>query len=212
MPPPLWRPDARSEVSFRRAVRAAPAGPAPRRQRAPPTRATNARRPQAVIALFSDFEHEPHLVITRRGSGVGRTLSADQRCSSSHRTAAVLQLKHHAGQLALCGGGYDEKTDATLMDTALREAREEVRPRLAGRCPPPVALTQIGLPGEEDELEIVGALDRSFVTPASNFRVVPFVGMIQARPRRAPPRPHPRERSPGRSHRSGPLPRGSPRG
>ena len=55
----------------------------------------------AVLALVSETDND--IILTRR----------------------PLSLRHHAGQVALPGGRAEE-TDDTIVDTALREAREEV--------------------------------------------------------------------------------------
>jgi 8-oxo-dGTP pyrophosphatase MutT (NUDIX family) len=67
-------------------------------------------------------------------------------------------LKRHAGEISFPGGRRDP-TDADLLDTALREAEEE-----------------IGL--ARDRVEILGALPPTptFVT---NYAIYPFVGMIK---------------------------------
>lgn len=58
-------------------------------------------RSSAVLALISEEGND--IVLTRR----------------------PLSLRHHAGQVAL-PGGRAENTDETIVDTALREAHEEV--------------------------------------------------------------------------------------
>ena len=58
-------------------------------------------RSSAVLALISEERND--IVLTRR----------------------PLSLRHHAGQVAL-PGGRAENTDETIVDTALREAHEEV--------------------------------------------------------------------------------------
>ena len=58
-------------------------------------------RSSAVLALVSETDND--IILTRR----------------------PLSLRHHAGQVALPGGRAEE-TDDTIVDTALREAREEV--------------------------------------------------------------------------------------
>lgn len=60
-------------------------------------------REAAVLAAFMDVGGVPHLLLTMRSSA----------------------LKHHPGQIAFPGGKRDPE-DATLTDTALREAREEI--------------------------------------------------------------------------------------
>ncbi|HLP14950.1 MAG TPA: CoA pyrophosphatase [Bacteroidota bacterium] len=66
-------------------------------------------------------------------------------------------VEHHKGQISFPGGRADH-SDASLMATALREAREE-----------------IGL--AEDRVRIIGSLDQVW-TP-SGFLITPFVGIIK---------------------------------
>jgi 8-oxo-dGTP pyrophosphatase MutT (NUDIX family) len=90
----------------------------------------------AVLApLYVDSAGELHAVFTRRRD----------------------DLKRHPGEISFPGGRQDP--GETLMETALREAHEEV-----------------GLPPEA--VEIVGALAPvgTFVT---NYRIYPFVGLIE---------------------------------
>jgi 8-oxo-dGTP pyrophosphatase MutT (NUDIX family) len=67
-------------------------------------------------------------------------------------------LRRHPGEISFPGGRRDER-DASLWDTALREAQEE-----------------IGLP--PDAVEVLGALQPTptFVT---NYSIYPFVGLIE---------------------------------
>ncbi|QHT71034.1 CoA pyrophosphatase [Rhodocytophaga rosea] len=67
----------------------------------------------------------------------------------------------HSGQVSLPGGRREE-SDQTLIETALREAKEEI-----GIIP--------------RQIEILGALTELYV-PASNFLVLPVVGSIRQRP------------------------------
>jgi len=72
-------------------------------------------------------------------------------------TKRTQEVKDHKGQISFPGGVYQEE-DETLVNTALREATEE-----------------IGLmPGD---VEILGELD-DFVTQASNYIISPYVGLI----------------------------------
>jgi len=66
-------------------------------------------------------------------------------------------LADHAGQISFPGGSI-ESGDDSLMETALREAEEEIdlSPKL---------------------VEVVGELEEMYIPP-SNFRVSPFVGLL----------------------------------
>jgi 8-oxo-dGTP pyrophosphatase MutT (NUDIX family) len=66
----------------------------------------------------------------------------------------------HQGQIAFPGGKYEAALDASLADTALREAEEEIA---LGR----------------EHVEIVGRLD-GVGTMASQFVITPFVGLLDA--------------------------------
>jgi 8-oxo-dGTP pyrophosphatase MutT (NUDIX family) len=82
-------------------------------------------------------------------------------------TRRAQHLRAHKGEVAFPGGRQDE--GETLMDAALREAREEI------------ALdTQL--------VEIVGELD-PLATVSSNSSIVPYVGVLPARPTRLEPNP-----------------------
>jgi 8-oxo-dGTP pyrophosphatase MutT (NUDIX family) len=88
-----------------------------------------------LVPLFTDGDGRLHAVFTKRRD----------------------DLRRHAGEISFPGGRRDE--DETLIDTALREAFEEV-----------------GLPREA--VEVVGALAPvgTFVT---NYAIYPFVGLIE---------------------------------
>lgn len=77
------------------------------------------------------------------------------------------QLRMHAGQLAF-PGGKPEASDRDLLDTALREAEEEV-----------------GL--VRDQVRVVGRLDP--VPTPTGFMIVPFVGRVNSdwEPRKTSP-------------------------
>jgi 8-oxo-dGTP pyrophosphatase MutT (NUDIX family) len=67
-------------------------------------------------------------------------------------------LRRHAGEISFPGGRHDPE-DATLSDTALREAEEE-----------------IGL--ARAEVTMVGALERTS-TYVTNYAIHPFVGLLE---------------------------------
>ena len=72
-------------------------------------------------------------------------------------TKRTTKVEHHKGQISFPGGAVDE-ADASVKETALREAWEE-----------------IGL--QEEDVEILGRIDDT-LTVVSNFIVHPFVGLI----------------------------------
>lgn len=92
----------------------------------------------AVLVPIYLAAAEPHVVLTRRRA----------------------DLRRHAGEISF-PGGRREPGDATLADTALREAEEE-----------------IGL--SQTEVKLAGALTptSTFVT---NYAIYPFVGAIEPR-------------------------------
>lgn len=93
--------------------------------------------PAAVlVALYEGADGELHVVLTRRRA----------------------DLRRHAGEISFPGGRRDAG-DATLADTALREAEEE-----------------IGL--ARTEVRLVGALERT-CTFATNYAIHSFVGVIE---------------------------------
>ena len=90
--------------------------------------------PAAVLVGLQKQQADWHVVMTRRAS----------------------HLAHHAGQISFPGGKVDPN-DASLMETALREAQEEI-------ALPPAAVS------------IIGALD--MVTSPVGFLVQPVVGIV----------------------------------
>jgi 8-oxo-dGTP pyrophosphatase MutT (NUDIX family) len=88
----------------------------------------------------SDFDLNPGLIpkdMTLRAAAVLVGIVPDPSGSRVILTKRASHLKHHPGQIAF-PGGKQEAGDASLEDTALREAHEEVglpaaRVRLLGR-------------------------------------------------------------------------------
>jgi 8-oxo-dGTP pyrophosphatase MutT (NUDIX family) len=66
-------------------------------------------------------------------------------------------LQDHAGQISFPGGSL-ESGDGSLLETALREAQEEIDL-------------------SPDLVEVVGELEEMYIPP-SDFRVSPFVGLL----------------------------------
>ena len=95
------------------------------------------RTEAAVLVPLQGYPEDPHLFFTERR----------------------LELRRHAGEISFPGGRRDGP-DEELLDTALREAEEEV-----------------GIP--PGKVELIGALPPigTFVT---NYKVHPFVGCIPA--------------------------------
>ena len=67
------------------------------------------------------------------------------------------RVREHKGQISFPGGAY-EKADKTLLETALREAKEEI-----GLAP--------------SDVEVLGELD-DMLTVSTNYIISPFVGLI----------------------------------
>ena len=129
--------DAR-HLTFDRIRRSlAEAGPA---RRAP--REHEAVRGSAVLAPLYLHDGDVHVVLTRRSSA----------------------LRVHSGEVSFPGGGRDE--GERLLDTALREAHEE-----------------IGL--DPGAVEVVGELDHLGTITSGSF-IVPFVGVLPGRPHLTP--------------------------
>ena len=72
-------------------------------------------------------------------------------------TVRKADLQDHAGQISFPGGSMDP-ADGSLLETALREAEEEIDL-------------------SRDLVEIVGELEEMYIPP-SNFTVSPFVGLL----------------------------------
>ncbi|ELZ11311.1 CoA pyrophosphatase [Natrinema thermotolerans] len=102
-----------------------------------PTEITDQEFDAAVLAPIVDRDGEDHLLFTRRADHLGE----------------------HPGQMSFPGGGA-EPVDGTILDTALREANEE-----------------IGL--ERSEAEVVGQLDD--IRTVTEYAVTPFVAHVPDR-------------------------------
>jgi 8-oxo-dGTP pyrophosphatase MutT (NUDIX family) len=104
-----------------------------RRPRVPPPGA-NSRRAAVLVPILMDNGQARVVYTVRKGD-----------------------LADHAGQISFPGGSA-ESTDDSLMETALREAEEEIdlSPSL---------------------VEVIGELEEMYIPP-SNFRVSPFVGLL----------------------------------
>ena len=104
----------------------------------------------------------------------------DQIDDSSARESAVLLLLYpdkditrlvfilrpeydgvHSGQVGFPGGRYEEE-DRSFLETALREANEE-----------------IGI--NKSEVNIIGGLSKLYIPP-SNFNVYPYIGYVETKP------------------------------
>ena len=90
-------------------------------------------RTAAVLIIVHSENNIPHVLLTRRSS----------------------KLKYHTGEISFPGGQYSRGEDQNLLDTALRETREEV-----------------GLSFKPDN--ILGRLQTVY-TLTSNFAIVPFM-------------------------------------
>jgi 8-oxo-dGTP pyrophosphatase MutT (NUDIX family) len=92
-------------------------------------------RPAAVLVPLYVADGSVHVVLTQRTDNV----------------------RTHQGQVSFPGGGW-ETEDATMLDTALREAEEEVGLKRA-------------------DVEVLGVLE-DVLTAVSGFVIRPFVGLI----------------------------------
>lgn len=90
-----------------------------------------------LVPIVADMESDPRVVLTRRNA----------------------DLRNHAGEVSFPGGSREPR-DSTLVETALREAEEE-----------------IGL--RREQVTIVGALTATS-TFATKYAIHPFVGVIAA--------------------------------
>jgi len=100
-------------------------------------------RPSAVLAPLYDHDGEAWVVLTRRSA----------------------RLRSHSGEVSFPGGGQDA-TDADLVATALREAREETAM-------------------DSSAVELIGELDHLSTITSKSF-IVPYVGVLPGRPELTP--------------------------
>src|ERR671915_1304486 len=90
-------------------------------------------RTAAVLIIVHSENNIPYILLTRRSS----------------------ELKYHTGEISFPGGQFSRGKDLNLLDTALRETKEEVGLYFKSR-------------------DILGRL-RTVYTLTSNFVVVPFI-------------------------------------
>jgi 8-oxo-dGTP pyrophosphatase MutT (NUDIX family) len=90
-------------------------------------------RTAAVLIIIHSKNHIPHIILTRRSS----------------------MLRSHSGEISFPGGQYSPEEDLDLLDTALRETKEE-----------------LGLGFRPENIQ--GRLN-SVNTLTSNFTIVPFI-------------------------------------
>ena len=105
------------------------------------------RSEQALVEPDNAIQAAVLMPLINRNSGI--TVLFTQRTT---------HLAEHAGQISFPGGRVEEG-DASMQDTALREAEEE-----------------IGLP--RSQVDILGMLPDYYI--ATGFRVTPVVGLIEA--------------------------------
>jgi 8-oxo-dGTP pyrophosphatase MutT (NUDIX family) len=105
-------------------------------------------REAAVLVPLVLRDGQPHVLFTKRPA----------------------TLRHHAGQYSFPGGSRDPE-DASPLQTALRETREELGFDVSG-------------------VRVLGALDEVPTVGGSGFRIQPFVGVV---PQGTPYKPNPAE-------------------
>jgi 8-oxo-dGTP pyrophosphatase MutT (NUDIX family) len=140
-----------------------PGAPAPWSHLAPADRHVDLRRVLTAMRHAGPARPSPwEPPVSARRSAVLVPIYEEEGCASVVLTRRAQNLRAHKGEVAFPGGRQDE--GETLMEAALREAREEI------------AL-------DTDVVEIVGELDH-LATVSSNSSIVPYVGILPAKPTR----------------------------
>lgn len=125
-------------------MRAALLAMAPEGRPMTPPPGVEARQAGVLVLLFPDEDDLLHLMLTRR----------------------TAHLRGHSGQISFPGGRRDP-SDASFIETALRETCEEL-----GLC-------------AADQIEILGSLTRFYIPP-SNYEVHPVVAWLPGLPELRP--------------------------
>lgn len=115
--------------------------------------------------LLSKLQKQPYNVTTERRAGVLLMFYPKRGAPHVLFTKRSKEVAEHKGEISFPGGAYDPE-DETILQTALRESREE-----------------LGL--NVNELEILGELDDVYVPP-TRFLITPFIAFA-----REPPKPRP---------------------
>lgn len=109
----------------------------------------------------SDYDLNPDIVLPEgralRPAGVLVPINVVDGEARVYLTKRSSALRHHPGQIAFPGGKQDDE-DRNIVDTALREAREE-----------------IGL--LEDQVRVIGT--SPFHETVTSFKVTPVIGLIE---------------------------------
>ena len=147
---------------------ARPGAPAPWSDLSPDERHVDLRRVLTAMRHAGPAQPSPwEPPVGARRSAVLVPIYEDDGRATVVLTRRAQHLRSHKGEVAFPGGGQDE--GESLMEAALREAREEI------------AL-------DTDIVEIVGELDH-LATVASNSSIVPYVGILPAKPTKLQPNP-----------------------
>ncbi len=115
--------------------------------------------------LLSKRQKQPYNVTTERRAGVLLIFYPRDNSPYILFTKRSNEVAEHKGEISFPGGAYDRE-DETILQTALRESREE-----------------LGL--NVGEFEILGELDDVYVPP-TRFLITPFIAFVNQ-----PPKPKP---------------------